>query len=113
MLFSQAADIPGTTEFDREPVGYTAIVLNRSGFILAPDLLSFAQPALDDMTKDGAGIDKKEVKSAWKTLQKKDLSKVNFKESPLDMQLARLTAVQLYLYERLQQYQTDMDQLGV
>jgi hypothetical protein len=113
MLYSQASDIQETTEFDREPIGYTAIVLNRAGFILAPELLSFAQDALDDMTRDGAGISKKDVKSAWKGLQKKDLTKVDFKESPLDMQLARLTAVQLYLYERLQQYESDITQLGL
>lgn len=108
MLFSQAADIPGTTEFDREPIGYTAIVLDRAGFVLAPELLSFAQDALDGCVKDGAGIDKKDVKSAWKALQKKDLTKVDFKDTPLDTQLARLTAVQLYLYKRLQQYESDV-----
>lgn len=113
MLHSQASDIGGTTEFDREPMGYTAIVLNRSGFVLAPELLCFAQDALDALNGDGAGVDKKELKTAWKALQKKDLSKVDFKETPFDMQLARLTAVQLYLYERFQQYQSDVDQLGL
>lgn len=111
MLHSQASDVGGTTEFDREPMGYTAIVLNRAGFILAPELLSFAQDALDSLNKDGAGVDKGELRFAWKKLQKKDLTKVKFEETPFDMQLARMTAVQLYLFERVQQYEADLNQL--
>lgn len=111
MLFSQMSDINETTEFDREPVGYTAIVLNRAGFILTPELLRFAQDALDDLNKDGSGVDKRELRAAWRSLQKKDLTKVTFKDTAFDMQLARLTAVQLYLAERLQQYQSDLEQL--
>lgn len=111
LLYSQASNIEETTEFDYEPINYTAIVLNRAGFILTPDLLSFAQNALDKLNKDGVNVDKTALRKTWDDTKRKNLSKRIYNDTPFDMQLARLASVQLYLQERLVQYQKDMAQL--
>lgn len=113
LLYSQMSDIEETTEFDYEPINYTAIVLNRAGFVLAPELLSFAQNALNKLNNDGINVDRDKLHIRWNDIKTKDLTKVSYDNTPFDMQLARLTAVQLYLQERLKRYQKDVDQLSV
>lgn len=111
LLLGHAADVPQTPEFDREPIQYTAIVLHRAGFILAPDLLHFAQGALDKQNKNGANITKADIRPAWKKLQRQDLRHVTFTDSPLDVQLSRLASAHVYLADRLKQYQSDLSRL--
>ncbi|MGD9209348.1 MAG: hypothetical protein PVI90_01160 [Desulfobacteraceae bacterium] len=111
MLYNQESAIKESTEFDYEPIQYTAAVLHRKGFVLAPELLSFAQEPLDKMN-NGVSVDKNELQTAWNTIKKKDLTKITFEETALDIQLTHLTAVQLYLQKQLHQYQKDMLQLG-
>lgn len=111
MLFGQSEDIPESPEFDREPIRYTAIILHRAGFILAPELLSFAQSDLDKLNRSGANIAKNDIRPAWKKLQHTDLRKHDFTESPLEIQLARLAAVQIYMLDRLVQYEQDLSRL--
>jgi len=113
LLYGQSDVTEGIPEFDHEPVSYTALVLHRAGFILAPDLLQFSQTALDKLNKDGTLVTKEAIAKAWKTFRKKDLQNVTFSETdPLDIQLKRLTEVQLYVLERLNQYDTDLSQLS-
>jgi len=111
MLYGQSDEVPESPAFDREPVRYTAIVLHRAGFIMAPQLLSFAQKELDVLSRDGSGANKAEVQEAWKRLQRIDLRKKQFTDSAIDVQLARLAAVQVYLADRLVQYESDMGRL--
>lgn len=111
MLFGQTDDVQETAEFDREPVRYTALVLHRSGFILTPELLTFAQDELDALNKDGVRTSKSEIRSAWDKLKRADFRTREFTESPLDTQLGRLSAVQLYMMDRLEQYESDLSRL--
>lgn len=113
LLYSQMSDIEETTEFDYEPINYTAIVLNRAGFILAPELLHFSQSALDKLNNDGINVDKDKLRIRWNDIKTKDLTKIVYENTPFDTQLAHLAAVQLYIQERLEQYQKDVDQLNV
>jgi len=111
LLYSEISEFEETPEFDREPAGYTAIVLNRAGYIRAPDLLSFAQDQLDVLNQGGADTSKNEIDAAWQQLKKRNLEKQEFGESALDLQLARLTATQLYVTERALQYEDDRKRL--
>jgi|MudIll2142460700_1097286.scaffolds.fasta_scaffold00163_17 hypothetical protein len=111
MLYGQADDVPEAPAFDREPMRYTAVVLHRAGFIVTPQLLSFAQKELDALSRNGAGANKAEVQDAWKRLQRVDLRKRPFSDSALDVQLGRLAAVQVYMLDRLVQYESDISRL--
>jgi hypothetical protein len=110
LLFHQS-QIDETPEFDYEPMVYAATVLNRAGFVLAPDLLGFAQEELDKFNKRGDGVSKKDVQTQWKSI-KDDVTKHKFSEdSPMDVQLSRLASVQLYLEEHVTQYERDLSKL--
>jgi hypothetical protein len=114
LLYSDAGEFGETTVFDREPTLYTAAVLNRAGFLVAPDMLGFAQEPLDKLNCDGAKATGEEVKKAWARLKKTDFTKREFSEdSPIDLQLGRLAAVTLYVQERLKQYENDLAQLRI
>jgi hypothetical protein len=111
MIFGYA-DFPESPEFDREPALYTGACLHRAGYVLAPDLLRFAQDALDHFNKDKTSLEKNKVQDAWKKLQRTNLKDRKWKDdSPLDMQLARLASVNLYIEERAKQYQDDLTRL--
>lgn len=107
-LFGQFSDIHETTEFDREPILYTATVLHRGGFILAPTLLEFAQEELDKLNKGGVSLTKSEISSSWKKLKSTNPQKREFTDSALDIQLERLTTVQIYMQSKLDQYKLDI-----
>lgn len=111
LLYGQQDDLADPPSFDREPVLYTAIVLHRSGFVVAPALLQFAQQELDRLNQDGATISKEEVDAAWSKLRTQDLRKRTFGESALDAQLSRLTAIQLYISDRAAKYKEDLTAL--
>lgn len=111
MIFGYA-DFPESPEFDREPALYTGACLHRAGYVLAPDLLAFAQDALDHFNKDKTSLEKSKVQDAWKKLQRTNLKDRKWKDdSPLDMQLARLASVNLYIEERAKRYQDDLTRL--
>lgn len=98
-------------EFDYEPCIYTAQVLHRAGMVLAPALLSFAQDCLDGLnTKDHVGLG--EVRSAWEALPKESLASRTFTESPLDVQLAKLASVEVYVSENADGYTRAMGALS-
>lgn len=111
LLYGQQDDLEDTPEFDREPVIYTAVVLHRSGFLVAPTLLQYAQRELDRLNKDGAEISKDEVEDAWRKLKSKDLRMREFTDSAMDAQLSRLAATQLYVSDRAVKYEEDLQQL--
>lgn len=88
-------------DFDSEPKAYAAVVLNRAGLVVAPDELAFCQTALDRLTVDKTLRDT--VKERWerlKGLAPSELAKHPFDEKPVDVQLAHLSAVSLYVKEK-------------
>jgi hypothetical protein len=102
-----------TPEFDREPVLYTAAVLHRAGYLLAPELLAFAQGELDVLNKNGSGhVTKANVAAAWKDMQKKPVSSRSITDDALGFQLAQLTSVEMYLEEWMKRYTQDLTALG-
>jgi len=114
LLYGDAGEFEETTVFDREPTLYTATVLNRAGFLVAPDMLSFAQEPLDKLNCNGTKTTVDEVKKAWTRLKRTDFTKREFSEdSPVDLQLGRLAAVSLYIQDRLEQYELDLSKLRI
>lgn len=102
------SDLPDAPDFDREPALYTAICLHRAGYLLAPELLSFAQEALDKLNNAG-GLKVSEVRAAWRKVQKTDLASHAWKDdNPLDVQLARLASVVLYVKDKSERYKQDI-----
>lgn len=110
LLFTQSA-IEETPVFDREPTLYTAAVLHRAGYVLAPELLQFAQDSLDRAVSSSDHVTKKEVETAWRTLKEKPIPERTFDDSPLGYQLAQLTTVEKYLQERTERYESDLKKL--
>ncbi len=86
-------------QFDFEPCKYTAVILHQLGFVLAPELLEFSQKDLDALNKDSVDL-KSQVKDRWTTLQSAHLTDLQLQETPLDVQIANLAAVDLYVQEQ-------------
>lgn len=85
-------------EFQHEPRAYAAVVLHRAGFVLAPEQLSFAQHWLSRERHDGALLE--EVTARWRGVSKDHLEQLSLGESPVDVQIARLAAVELHVRAR-------------
>ncbi len=97
--------------FDYEPAKYAAVVLHRDGFLLAPELLVFAQEELDKLTRGHKDICEK-VKNRWEKTDKDKLDTLELEEEPSDVQLALLSSVWLYVHERAKRYQQDLASLA-
>ena len=92
-------------QFDHEPRQYTAAVLHHNGYVLAPALLAFCQDELDSMnTTDDAFYS--EVLSRWSEIQRNStpLIDLELQETPLDTQMAKMAAVELYIDARAERY---------
>ncbi len=98
--------------FDLEPIEFTAVVLHRAGFVLAPTILAFAQESLDRLNT-GNHVDLAEVRAAWEKLPKGDaLATRTFDENPLDIQLAKLASVEHYVSVLADEYTKAMGALS-
>lgn len=86
-------DVP---EFEHEPAAYGAVVLNRGGFVVAPEELSFCQSRLDDLTRGNKDL-KERVRKEWTQLGETTLTTHPFLETDVGVQLARLASVKLYV----------------
>lgn len=107
-LFNHSS-IREAPEFDREPLLYTAAALHHAGLVYAPDVLGFAQEALDKLNNGKQVVAVADVKKAWATMRRRDVTKMEFDEDkPLDVQLSRLAALQVYVNERTERYQRDV-----
>lgn len=82
-------------EFGHEPRAYAGVILTRAGFVLAPPALAFAQPALDRAR--GHDHLRDEVRTRWDALDKTALEHLALQETAVDVQLARLAAVELHV----------------
>ena len=108
MLYSYSG-IPEAPEFDREPLLYVAAALHHTGLIYAPDVLTFAQEELDKLNRGKKILSSSEVKSAWTKVRRRPIESLEFDENkPLDVQLSRLAALQLYINDRTDRYQQDI-----
>lgn len=94
-------------EFNTEPRAYTGIILARAGFVLAPEQLSFAQTALDRERSHRTDL-LDEVKERWARVDKNGLEKLSLQETPVDVQIARLAAVELHVRARREQAERDL-----
>lgn len=96
-------------EFQHEPRAYAGVVLARAGFVLAPEPLSFAQIALDRETRDHALRD--DVAARWSRVSKDHLQQLSLGEDRVDVQIARLAAVELHVRERRQAAEQELSRL--
>ena len=93
-------------EFGHEPRAYAGVVLARAGFVLAPEQLSFAQTALDRERHHTHLFD--EVKARWAGVDKSHLEMLHLEETPVDVQIARLAAVELHVRARRTRAEADL-----
>jgi hypothetical protein len=96
-----------TWEFGTEPRAYAGVILARAGFVLAPEQLSFAQNALDRERFHRTDL-VNEVKERWARVDKNGLEKLSLQETPVDVQIARLAAVELHVRARRAQAERDL-----
>lgn len=85
--------------FDEAIEVYTAATLFDAGFVLAPEVLSFADDTLRGHITDQSL--REEVTSAWGQLDKNSLESSKYEDSAKGVQLARLAEVDVYLVNRL------------
>ncbi len=94
-------------EIGSEPRAYAGVILARAGFVLAPEQLDFAQPALDrERFHKTSLLD--EVKERWARVSKGGLEHLVLHETPVDVQIARLAAVELHVRERRARAERDL-----
>jgi hypothetical protein len=96
-------------EFGHEPRAYIGVILQRAGFVLAPEQLAFAQPALNRERFHGHLLD--EVRTRWAGVDKTRLPQLHLGETPVDVQIARLAAVELHVQERRARAEHDLARL--
>jgi hypothetical protein len=87
----------------------TAVILDRAGFVIAPEQLSFADEPL--ARRLGSTELVSDVRQQWPEIRRK-LPDVEIKETPAGVQLARLAAVELHTRERRTMAQRALDALG-
>lgn len=97
-------------DFMYEPQAYAGVVLNRAGYVLAPAQLSFAQEALDKERHETSLFP--EVKDRWASVSKPNLLSLKLEETPIDIQIARLASVELFIQELQVAAQRDLARLG-
>ena len=97
---------------DREPCEVVATQLFEEGFVLAPDELAFAQPALDRrLTKEAREL-KREVQELWTDLRGHQVRDVPYPETAKGVQLARLASVSVFPADRRALRVRQLSELG-
>ena len=97
-------------EFDYEPARYAAVSMHRAGYIVAPELLVFAQQELDKLTR-GQKDTAQDVIKRWDAMDKTKLDTEKFEESSVGVQLSLLAVSHLYVNERAERYASELKQL--
>lgn len=99
--------------FDREPTGYTAVCLRRAGFVMVPQLLGFAQKVLNGLNASTIELRPKDIRRMWGFARRsKKLPDTWSEDNAVDVQVARLLAVMLYVEERAAKYKQDLAALS-
>lgn len=96
-------------EFQHEPRAYAGVVLARAGFVLAPEQLSFAQIALDKYAHEPQLRD--DVAARWARVSKDHLEQLSLSEERVDVQIARLAAVELHVRDRRRAAEQELSRL--
>jgi len=99
-------------EFDYEPARYAAVSLHRTGLVIAPELLAFAQDELDKLNRGQDLILREDVRKRWNDLDKAQLEDLELAETPIDVQISRLAADYLYVVNRAKDMQDELAKLG-
>lgn len=99
-----------TWEFSHEPRAYAGVVLNRAGFVLTPSQLSFAQNCLNRERRHAHLTD--DVRRRWDGVSKDHLEALTLHETPEDVQIARLAAVELHVRTRRAAAEHDLSVLA-
>lgn len=97
-------------EFDHEPARYAAVSMFRTGHLVAPESLSFAQSELDRLNQGNLDL-KIKVEKRWNGLDKSKLVELELAETPLDVQVGYLAACHLYVEGRARQMQRELNSL--
>lgn len=95
-----------TWTFNSEPRAYAGVVLYRAGYVLAPSQLAFAQPALN-RERFHTHL-QEEVQARWAGVDKTHLEALHLTETPVDVQIARLAAVELHVRTRREHAERDL-----
>jgi len=98
-------------EFDHEPERYAAVSMHRTGYVLAPELLSFAQDELDKLNQGNIEL-KEQIRKRWEGLDKSKLKELKLAETPLDVQIGYLSAVHLYVERMARQLKNELSTLA-
>ena len=98
-------------KFEHESVAYTAIVLEREGFLVAPEQLAFAQDLLEKRNRNHTEL-VETVREQWQALDKSKLNSHIFRETPEGVQLARLAMVELHIQDREKTTEKDLEALA-
>lgn len=99
-----------TGEFDHEPSRYAAVSMFRTGHLVAPETLTFAQSELDKLNQGNLDL-KAKVEKRWRGLDKSKLTELELAETPLDVQIGYLAACHLYIEGRARQLQRELNSL--
>lgn len=95
-------------EFQHEPRAYTGVILHRSGFVLAPEELEFAQHALNRERNCVECLLHTDVKARWREMPKNSLANAAYPETPMGVQLANLAAVALHVKHKRELLQAQL-----
>lgn len=96
--------------YDHEPTKYAALSMHRSGLLLAPELLVFAQEELDKFNQQGKTV-AQAVSDAWATVNKEKLEELSLAETPVDVQLGKLAAIHLYVGQQADSLHREISEL--
>lgn len=96
-------------EFQHEPRAYAGVILDRAGFAIAPEQLAFAQAVLDQRRDDDGLRD--EVATRWAKVRLGNLEQLALGEDRLDVQIARLAAVELHVRDRRRAAEQELSRL--
>jgi len=101
----------GTTpEFDYEPKRYAATSMARDGLVLAPGLLVFSQDELNKQIRSSVEDTIRAVHQTWERISKdsEDLRDYEYSNTAVDVQLAKLASVELYVRGRAARYGAEL-----
>jgi len=85
----------GDAEYDEDVQQYTAVCLDRAGYVVAPKQLQYADKNLEKLLPSTAQSLRTKMKKKWDKLNKENLETEVFEESPLGINLSRLAGIYL------------------
>jgi len=86
--------------FDSDVCTYTAVCLQRAGFVTPPIVLNYAKEALQNLLPKTSTAFSNEVSKTWQHTSKTNLNHKKYTETPIDIQLALLASNQLFEQEQ-------------